>query len=189
MKTTKHIKNENKLNFLMSSETMWLTRRLFPARLASLLLLFLIAALNFALWQVVFFFSESKIWWSFCYLAYFASGVLFMDFVIADIEVTQAQVQHDYNAVKEETMLESRTKPFLQVLCDLMSDFSCQPRSQDSVWKVVSRKWRSLLPLPLQDLFFSLSQMGLKQILWKYDLTYLKDVIDYLSRSYKYKAR
>ena len=56
-----------------------------------------------------------------------------MDFVIADIEVTQAQVQHDYNAVKEETMLESRTKPFLQVLCDLMSDFSCQPRSQDSV--------------------------------------------------------
>ena len=55
VKTTKNVKEENKLNFLMSSDTMWLTRRLFPARLASLLLLFLIGALNFALWQVVFF--------------------------------------------------------------------------------------------------------------------------------------
>ena len=55
MKTTKNVTEENKLNFLMSSDTMWLTRRLFPARLALLLLLFLIGALNFALWQVVFF--------------------------------------------------------------------------------------------------------------------------------------
>ena len=60
--------------------------------------------------------------------------VLFYGFRKANnIEVTQAQVQHDYNAVKEEALLESQTKPFLQVLCDLMSHFSCQPRSQDSV--------------------------------------------------------
>ena len=54
-------------------------------------------------------------------------------FFKANFEVNQAQVQNDYNAVKEEALLESQTKPFLQVLCDLMSHFSCQPRSQDSV--------------------------------------------------------
>ena len=59
--------------------------------------------------------------------------VFFYGFLNTNIEVTQAQVQHDYNAVKEEALLESQTKPFLQVLCDLMSHCSCQPRSQDSV--------------------------------------------------------
>ena len=59
--------------------------------------------------------------------------VFFYGFLYTNIEVTQAQVQHDYNAVKEEALLESQTKPFLQVFCDLMSHFSCQPRSQDCV--------------------------------------------------------
>ena len=54
-------------------------------------------------------------------------------FFKAIFEVNQAQVQNDYNAVKEEALSESQTKPFLQVLCDLMSHFSCQPRLLDSV--------------------------------------------------------
>ena len=54
-------------------------------------------------------------------------------FFKANFEVNQAQVQNDYNAVKEEALSESQTKPFLQVLCDLMSHFSCQPRLLDSV--------------------------------------------------------
>ena len=131
MKTTKNVTEENKLKFLMSSDTMWLTRRLFPARLASLLLLFLIGALNFALWQVVFFLGVSMV--IILILDIFRQVVFFYGFLNTNIEVTQAQVQHDYNAVKEEALLESHTKPFLQVLCDLMSHFSCQPRSQDSV--------------------------------------------------------
>ena len=110
---------------------MWLTRRLFPARLASLLLLFLIAALNFALWQVVFFLGVSMV--IILILDIFWQVVLSYGFLNTNIEVTQAQVQHDYNAVKEEALLKIQTKPFLQVLCDLMSHCSCQPRSQDSV--------------------------------------------------------
>ena len=48
-----HIDRPWNWTFLMSSEKMWLGRRLFPSRLALLLLLFLIGALNFVLWQVV----------------------------------------------------------------------------------------------------------------------------------------
>ena len=43
--------------------------------------------------------------------------VSFYGFFKANFEVTQTQVQNDYNAVKEEALSESQTKPFLQVVC------------------------------------------------------------------------
>ena len=87
---------------------MWLGRRLFPSRLALLLLLFLIGALNFVLWQVV-----TLLW----ILIMLMREVVFFYFfdahgveLVGNVTVAHTQVQRDYEDVQKEKLMVKYTK-------------------------------------------------------------------------------